>query len=326
MSVTRRTVSLALASTALGLRATGASAIELNVTQFGVGVHGLPYAVAKEKGYYKDVGIDVTGFLSSAGGGTTVRNLLASDLPYGEVALTAAIAAVDQGFELSIVHGGVKTADQLWVTRKDDESIKTLDDLKGKTIGYSGPNGVADILSLMMIERAGLKGQVNRKTVGPVGAGLTALREKAVDVSYTFEPAWSRDKDKYRLFFDSAKMAPRFAQTVAVARGEFARKNPDMIKGLIAARRRAVQFIVGNRDETAAIFARYYKISPEVARSALEHTLSLGEYWSQGEIDYEGMNNVHAGLRMTGSIKSTEIDWSKTVDETFLPDDLKTRR
>src|SRR5947209_18159996 len=102
-------------------------AVELNVTHFGTGMYGVPYAIAKEKGYYKAIGLDVTGFLPSAGGGTTVRNVLASDLPYGDVALPAVIAAIQQGIELVIVHGGVlSVSDQVWITRKNDESIKTL--------------------------------------------------------------------------------------------------------------------------------------------------------------------------------------------------------
>src|SRR5437764_7086542 len=88
-------------------------AVELNITHFGTGMYGVPHAVAKEKGYFKETGLDVTGFLTSAGGGTTVRNVLASELPYGEVAVPAVIAAAQQGLELTIVHaGGVSVSDQ----------------------------------------------------------------------------------------------------------------------------------------------------------------------------------------------------------------------
>src|SRR3954463_8652509 len=107
--------------------ATGAGAIELNVTHFGTGMYGVPYAVAKEKGYFKEAGLDVTGFLTSAGGGTGVRNVLAPELPYGDAALPAVIAAAQQGLELTIVHAGVASvSDQVWISRKDDPSIKTV--------------------------------------------------------------------------------------------------------------------------------------------------------------------------------------------------------
>jgi NitT/TauT family transport system substrate-binding protein len=83
-----------------------ALALDLTVTHFGTGMYGVPFAVAKEKGYFKESGLDVTGFITSAGGGTTVRNAMASEIPYGEVALPAAIAAIKQAqMAHSAIHG-----------------------------------------------------------------------------------------------------------------------------------------------------------------------------------------------------------------------------
>ncbi len=50
--------------------------------------------VAMSKGYFRSRGADITGILTSAGGGTSVRNMLASDLPFGEIALSAAVATI----------------------------------------------------------------------------------------------------------------------------------------------------------------------------------------------------------------------------------------
>ena len=66
----------------------------ITVTHWGAQFYGAPYAVAKEKGFFKEAGIDISGFLTSTGGGTSVRNTLASDLPYREVALSAALEAI----------------------------------------------------------------------------------------------------------------------------------------------------------------------------------------------------------------------------------------
>ena len=40
----------------------------------------MPYAVAMAKGFFKQQGADITGILSSDGGGTTVRTLLGGNL------------------------------------------------------------------------------------------------------------------------------------------------------------------------------------------------------------------------------------------------------
>ena len=48
-----------------------ARAEEISVTQYGQSLYGLPFAVALEKGLFKKSGIDITGILSSGGGGST---------------------------------------------------------------------------------------------------------------------------------------------------------------------------------------------------------------------------------------------------------------
>ena len=182
------------------LGATSALAVDLTVTHFGTGMYGVPFAIAREKGWFKsEAGLDVTGFITSAGGGTTIRNALASDIPYGEVALPAAIAAIQQGVKLTIVHGGVlSVADQVWITRKDDTSIKQFADLKGKKLGYSSPKSVTDIITSVMLQTNGLTSAVERKSVGGIGSGLTALREGGVDMTYVTEPVWSKEKGNFR--------------------------------------------------------------------------------------------------------------------------------
>src|SRR5690606_36025619 len=55
-----------------------AAAAQVTVTHWGVLMYGAPYAVAIEKGFYKEGGVDVTGVLTSKGGGTTMRNVMAA--------------------------------------------------------------------------------------------------------------------------------------------------------------------------------------------------------------------------------------------------------
>ena len=61
-----------------------------------------PIFAAIEKGFFKKYGIDITGVLTSQGGGTSVRNTLAGDLPYGEVALSAAVEAIKNGISVRL--------------------------------------------------------------------------------------------------------------------------------------------------------------------------------------------------------------------------------
>ena len=60
-----------------------AQAETITVTHWGGQFYGVPYAVAMEKGFFKKNGVDVTGILTAAGGGTAVRNTLAGGIPFG---------------------------------------------------------------------------------------------------------------------------------------------------------------------------------------------------------------------------------------------------
>jgi NitT/TauT family transport system substrate-binding protein len=326
MFATLRTAALAAACLA---GVTSALATDLTVTHFGTGMYGVPFAIAREKGWFKsEAGIDVTGFITSAGGGTTVRNALASDIPYGEVALPAAIAAIQQGVKLTIVHGGVlSVADQVWIVRKDDTSINKFGDLKGKKLGYSSPKSVTDIITSVMLDKNSLTSSVERKSVGGIGSGLTALREGGVDMTYVTEPVWSKEKGSFRAAWGSTDIAPRVTQTVGIVRTDYLQKNPAVIRGIIAARRKGVEFVRANPAESAPIMAREYKIPVEEAKSAIESVLAAkGVYWSRGEFDYEGMEFMLNGLHLVKAIPDGPFDWSKVIDESFLPADLRSKK
>jgi NitT/TauT family transport system substrate-binding protein len=301
--------------------------IQLTVTNFGQTMFGAPFAVAKDKGFFKEVGIDVSGFITSAGGGTTIRNALASEIPYGEVALPAAIAAIQQGVALTIVHAGVvSVADQVWVTRKDDTSIKTFADLKGKTLGYSSPQSVTDMITTMLLDQARLTGQVTRRSTGTIAAGLTALRAGGVDMTYVNEPVWSQEKGNYRMVWDSAKVAPRVTATVGIVKTDYLKTNPDIIRAIIAARKKGVEYILKNPAESAAALAREYKIELVHASGAIDNVLSApGVFWSGGRFDLEGMNVMLKGLQLAKAIEPGSFNWAAVIDESYLPADERSK-
>ncbi len=320
--------SIAAAASALLVVIAGtAHALDLTVTHFGTGMYGAPFAVARDKGFFKEAGFDVKGFLTSDGGGTTIRNALASEIPYGEVALPAAIAAIQQGLEITIVHAGVVSiSDQVWVTRKDDTRIGKIADLKGKKMSYSSPKSVTDMVTTLMLTANGLYGQVERRSVGGIGAGLTALREGGVDIAYVTEPVWSKERNNYRAVFNSADWMPHITQTVGIVKTDYLTKNPDKVRAPINARREGVDYLVKNPAESAKSLAREYKIEEPIAKSAIDNILAVkATYWSPGRFDMEGMNVMLKGLVLVKAIDAGPFDWAKVMDDQYLPTDQRSK-
>jgi NitT/TauT family transport system substrate-binding protein len=290
---------------------------QISVTHWGVLLYGAPYAVAMERGYFRQAGIDISGIFSSKGGGTTVRNMILGGLPFGEVALSSAIAAEREGLDIRIVCGGVQNlSDQVWVTLPDSP-LKTIADLKGKKIGYTTPKSVTDMVTTLVLDHQKITG-VERVAVGSVGAQITALQQKAIDAAYLGEPVYSQNKSKFRVLFYARDMLAQnnLTQTVGVTTSEFAKAHPDKVKAIIEGRRRGVEFIYQNPKEAALIVAKAYSFDPAIMEEAMI-SMAKSKYWSAGELDLAGMNAMAEGLKITGSIDSPP-NWNKLIDRSFL--------
>jgi NitT/TauT family transport system substrate-binding protein len=111
-----------------------------------------------------------------------------------------------------------------------------------------------------------------------------------------------------------------------MATGEAIRTRGDFIRGVIRARRRAVEFMIKNPDEAGDIVAEPFGITKEVARNAVRNlTTSMTQgipYWGTGQIHLEGMKRIIDVQRSVGAI-TEEIDLTKMIDTQFLPDDIK---
>ena len=313
---------------AFALAPLAATAEEIVVSNYGVTTNGMPFAVAMAKGFFKQQGADVTGILSSDGGGTTVRTMLGGNLAYGEINPTATVIAIQQGADLKIVSDNVQTvAEFVWAV-KPDSPIKTAADLKGRKIGYTNPRSTSQALAILVLEKAGLKpDDAELVKTGGFGEGIVALDLGAVDITPIPEPLWSQHQGKYRAVVKASDLLPPLDNVVGVTTGKAAAARGDFIRAVIRARRQAVDFMYANPDESAEIIAKAYNLSTAVARSALKnllasHAKSGVKYWSGGEINLKAMNEMMRAQRIVGALKD-DPNWAKIIDESFLPDDLR---
>jgi NitT/TauT family transport system substrate-binding protein len=147
---------LALVAAITAWTSSRAGAETITVTHWGGQFYGVPYAVAMEKGLFKKNGVEITGILTAAGGGTAVRNTLAGGIPFGEVSLAAAVQAINAGQKLIIIGAGAwSVADQMWTVKKDS-TLTSIKDLAGKQVAYTAPGSVSNMLILMALKASGM--------------------------------------------------------------------------------------------------------------------------------------------------------------------------
>ncbi len=304
-----------------------ARAENIAVGNYGSSANGMPFGVALAKGFFKEEGANVTGIISSQGGGTSVRNAM-SGVAYGEANPGAVAVAIQQGADLKIVSDNVLTiAEFAWLVKKDSP-IKTIADLKGKKIGYTNPRSTSQALAILLLKKAGYKPEDAELTkTGGFGPMVAALELGQIDVAAVTEPLWSQNKDKYRVLITGAEALPPLDNVVGITTGEAAKTRGDFIRAVIRARRKAVQFMIDHPDEAGDIVAKDFNITPEVARSAIRNlTKSMTDgipYWGSGQIHLDGMKRIIDVQKSVGAIEG-DIDVSKMIDTSFLPDDIKT--
>src|SRR5437667_4203279 len=133
-----------------------AFAEQIVVSNYGTSPNGMPYAVALEKGYFKEFGVNIDGILSSDGGGSTIRNLLGGRLAYGEAAVSAVVSAVQGGADLRIVSGNVHTVAEFYWVAMPKSPVSSLKDLKGRKLDYTNPRSTSQALAILIMERLSL--------------------------------------------------------------------------------------------------------------------------------------------------------------------------
>ncbi|WP_306225796.1 ABC transporter substrate-binding protein [Bosea beijingensis] len=320
---------LAAIALAVGLSAS-ASAQQIAVGNFGVSANGMPFAIAMDKGFFKDEGITVTGIITSAGGGTSLRNMLAGGVPYGEVNPGVVAAAIQQGADLRIISDNVLTvAEFVWAVRLDSP-IKSLADIKGKKIGYTNPRSTSQALAQMVAQKAGLQPtDVEYVRTGGFGEGYAALGSGMIDIAPIPEPLWAQYKDKLRAIATASDILPPLSNVVGVTTANMAAEKGDFIKAVIRARRKAVAFMAEKPDEAGDIVAKHYNLTPEVARSAVHNLVASRtegiEYWGSGQFNMSGLQRMLDLQRSLGAL-SKDVDAKEIVDMQFLPEDIRKPR
>ncbi len=299
-----------------------ARAEEISVTQYGTSLYGLPFTVAQEQGAFDRAGIHLTGFMGSAGGGTTVRNLFASDTPYGEVAVGAALAAVAGGLPVAIVNVGTRSVAEASLVTMPGSDIRSLADLVGRKVALTSPKGVSEMLFLLALRTAGIDpARVTRVYSGGYGPSLTLLEQGAVAAAALIEPLSIQRADRYRTVLAYRDVLPPMTTSVGITSPAFAAAQGAKLRAIVAGRREGVRSIYADPANAGAICARAYDLPPPVAAIAVQNMVGP-RMWSEGGFVQPELDRMVDALRLIDQVKATP-DWAALIDRRFLPDDLR---
>jgi NitT/TauT family transport system substrate-binding protein len=301
-----------------------AAAEDLLVTQYKNDPSGAPYAIALEKGLFKKHGIEITGIISGAGGGSSVRNAMATTIGYGDVTAAPVIAAASQGQDIKIVSMTSRSLADLVVIVMPNSPLKTAADMKGKKFGISNPKSLGEMMGVLVMEKAGLKqGDVQMTPFGSLGGALTALENGVVEVTaipvILFRTRGG--ESKYRVLV-GPKDLPLIPSQLGMATGKAIKENGQKLRAIQLARREGTKFIYEHTDEAIKILSKTYAPLPEKDVGVMIKELVGAKFWTEGRIEMPLLETTVRAMKGVGMLEK-DVDLKSMVDSSFLPADLQ---
>jgi ABC-type nitrate/sulfonate/bicarbonate transport system substrate-binding protein len=145
---------------------------------------------------------------------------------------------------------------------KDDSPIKTIADLKDKTVGISVIGGGTYGPFAMLLEKNGVDPKKDIKLV-EVGFAVSedALRQGRVDAVNMNQPFAARAEAKggTRKLFALSEAMPNIVHILEACRAEFVDQNPDLVRAYVADITAGMKKVLANRDETLKVVSEVLK-------------------------------------------------------------------
>ena len=215
----------------------------------------LPTLVAYANGYFTEEGVEVTDFVTGSGG--TLRTaMIAKEFDLGLFAFVHVPIARIGGSPWKAV---LSTHDleifSLVVRSALKDTVKTVADLRGKTVGFSTPGAGSWYMGSLFLKKAGLDPDKDLQYVslgGDPGVIYTALKSGKVDAFASWEPTTTRaleDGVAYPLVpiwepAEHRKLVGEKALALVLAtREDVIKERPDLVRRVVAAHKKGLEFI-----------------------------------------------------------------------------------
>ena len=317
-----RRIAYAAAAIVLMTPAIAQSQTTLRVPVVSRTVFYLPAWTAEKQGFFKDEGLDVKIEVYD-GSEKIFHDLRAGTHQIAIASIESVIAEAYKGGTLRIVAGIAKRPPHFIIAQPE---IKTLADLKGKTIGVVSMHEgttffVADIA------RAGgfALGDVKVEAVGGSPTRARLLKERKIDMGLQPYPlSYEAEAQGFTNLGAMAKLVPDYQFVSVMVDENWASKNRRVLAGFLKALRRGTEYMFAHPDESAELGAKELRTSPAFARRALEDTLSMDIMARDLSLADASLRRVFSIMQQAGVLgRDLPFEPAKFVDESYLAESRK---
>ena len=233
---------------------------------FAPGASSTALPLAQNKGFFREEGLEAEIIRMSS---TVAAAALASgeaDYVIGMSALRGAI----QGLPLKVVASYIQGSTQTLVARSD---IKSVSELRGRTITIGTPGGSPDRHARLMIKHFGLEPEKDVKFAsgGLTEGRLARLQQGLIDATVVPVPLDLQAKKLGLNVLARAYEIFTYPEGGLVTTTMKIKGSPDEVKRVIRAGIKASRYIKANRDATIQFLMEWQRIDKEIATGTYEY-------------------------------------------------------
>ena len=219
---------------------------------------GLPTAVARGAGFFKDEGLDVRPVTLSSSGPIMMALLMSGQADIVIAGTVAILRGIARGAPVIVVSGHLNRMSYALMT---DKRLKTVADLKGKTIGITGVGGMGEFTVVESLRRHGLVRDRDFSVLnieGGPAARIAALKTGKVQaVPLTPGQRVQAEKDGFTMLLDTRETLTEIPSTIVASTREFAASSPDKTIRFLRALDKANDLIRRDKENAIALGMRH---------------------------------------------------------------------
>jgi ABC-type nitrate/sulfonate/bicarbonate transport system substrate-binding protein len=197
---------------------------------------GLPTAVARGAGFFKEEGLDVRPVTLSSSGPIMMALLMSGHADLVVAGAVAILRGISQNAPVVVVSGHLNRMSYALMSAK---GLKTIADLRGKTIGITGIGGMGEFTVVESLRRSGLVKDRDFTVLnieGGPAARIAALKTGKVQaVPLTPGQRVQIENEGYPVLLDTRESLPEIPSTIIASTEEFTSSSPDKITRFLRA-------------------------------------------------------------------------------------------
>jgi ABC-type nitrate/sulfonate/bicarbonate transport system substrate-binding protein len=258
------------------------------------GVQNLPLFAAQTRGFFGKRNLEVE--IKIAPTSDEMRNGLAEgryQIVHGAIDNAVAMAEVAKA-DIAVVIGG----DNGWNRLVVQSGIRSVADLRGKTVIVDAPNTAYALQLYDMLAQAGLnKGDYEVKVVGATFRRLEAIRGDKTIAASMLNPPFSvlAQKAGLKNLGSAVKSVGPYQATGGFVMRAWAKQNEDVLVKYLQAYVEGVRWSLdpANKETAIKLLMDRLKLAEDVATAAYTFATDPAEGFARdGKVDIEGFRNV----------------------------------